>query len=191
MTTHCWYNLKIDTTDCFSETFKFPEVTGRYGVWHPLAKDVFNARWLEYASSLGLPIYSVMIFYRGPYAHTAQAHVDVGKAEPFCLTNFAINWCYGGENSEMVWYETPKEVTPVTYTSAKTPYMSWDIDKLKEVERVHLGKEAAIVRTGVPHSITMGADPRWVISARCSLLNNFEWDTVLEALRKKNLLIER
>jgi len=191
MSNKCWYNLKIDISNCFLEGYKLPEPVGKYGIWHPLAKDVFNPQWLRYTRSIGLPIYSVMIFYRGPYAHTAQAHVDVGKAEPFCLTNFGINWCYGGEGSEMAWYETPIEPKPVSYTEAKTPYMSWDADKLKEIERTHIGNEVSIVRTGIPHSIKMDKDPRWAISARCSLLDNYNWETVIEELRKKNLLIER
>ena len=188
---HCWYNLNIDIKNCFLDGYKFPVPTRRYGIWHPLARDVFKHEWLEYLSSLGLPIYSVMIFYRGPWASTAEAHVDVGKAEPFCLTNFGINWCYGGKNSEMVWYETPTEPKSVTYTAANTPYMSWDIDTLKEIERVHLSDEVSIVRTGIPHSIKMGAEPRWAFSARCSLLDNMSWDDARAVLQKKNLIIER
>lgn len=189
---YCWYNLNINIKNCFNPTFKFPTVTGRYGVWHVNAINVFNTEWLTYMKSLGLPIYSVMIFYRDSYAHTAQAHIDIGKVEPFEVTNFGINWCYGGDQSQMVWYKTPTNIVDkVQHTLAHTPYAAWDIPSLSEIERVHLGEEVSIVRTGIPHSITMGEEPRWAFSARCSLVDNLEWEDVLQVLRNKNLLIER
>ena len=188
---HCWYKLNIDVKNCFLENYKVPTPLGRYGVWHPLAHEVFNRRWIQYVKSLGLPIYSVMIFYRDSYAHTVQAHVDIGKAEPLTLTNFAINWCYGGADSNMVWYKMPSKDNPITYTAANTPYMSWDIHTLEEMERVHLDETVSLVRTGVPHSIEMGREPRWVFSARCSLIDNLGWEEVVKLLKEKNLLIGR
>jgi hypothetical protein len=188
---HCWYKLKISVKDCFLPGYKFPTPTGRYGVWHPKATEVFNNQWLQYVKSIGIPVYSAMIFYRDSYAHTAQAHVDIGKPDPFVLTNFAINWCYGGEGSEMVWYETPTKKKEISYTAANTPYMAWDIPDLKEIERTHLGEEVSLVRTGVPHAIKMEKEPRWVFSARCSIPDNIEWERALEILREKDLLIER
>ena len=89
---HCWYKLNIDVKNCFLENYKFPTPPGRYGVWHPRAYKVFNQQWIQYVKSLGLSIYTVMIFYRDSYAHTELAHVDIAKCDPFTLTNFAINW---------------------------------------------------------------------------------------------------
>lgn len=188
---YCWYNLKIDITNCFLEGYKLPEPRGQYGIWHPLAKDIFTPQWIEYMESIGFSILSAMIFYRGPYLDFTNAHVDISNAEPLRLSNFGINWCYGGENSEMVWYETPTEPKNLSYTAANTPYMSWQLSELKEIERTHIGNEVSIVRTGIPHYIKMGTDPRWAISARCSKLESADWETVIEELRKKNLLIER
>jgi hypothetical protein len=187
---HCWYNLKIDITNCFLEGFKLPKPEGQSGIWHPLAKDIFTPQWIEYMESIGFFICSVVIFYRGSN-YTSQAHVDIIKAEPLSFSDFGINWCYGGKNSEMVWYETPLEPKSVSYTNANTPYMSWNINELKEIERTHIGNEVSIVRTGIPHSIKMDADPRWAISARCFKSENPNWETAIEDLRKKNLLIER
>lgn len=190
-TQHCWYNLKIDTTNCFLDGYKFPEPRGQYGIWHPLAKDVFNPAWLKYVNEIGLPIYSVMMFYRGPYASTVGAHVDISRPDPFLLTNFAINWVYGGSDSTMSWFETPKEKKKVEFTSANTPYIVWDKSGLTKIESVTLGKQVTLVNTGIPHSIEMGKDPRWAISARTSIRDDYEWDNVVAILRKSQLLIER
>ena len=188
---HCWYKLNIDVKNCFLENYKFPTPSGRYGVWHPRAHEVFNQRWIQYVKSLGLSIYTVMIFYRDSYAHTELAHVDIAKCDPFTLTNFAINWCYGGAGSEMMWYNTPNEKKAITYTAANTPYMAWDIPELTEIERTHLGEEVTLVRTGLPHAIRMDKEPRWVFSARCSIPDNLEWEQVVGLMREKNLIVER
>ena len=190
---HCWYNLKIDITNCFLEGYKLPEpeTDSGDGIWQLAAKDIFTPQWLEYMESIGFFISSAMIFYRRPYADFIRAHVDISNAEPLRLSTFGINWCYGGKNSEMVWYETPAEPKDISYTPANTPFMTWNINELKEIERVHIGNEVSIVKTCIPHTIKMDAEPRWAISARCSKFESAKWETIIEELRKKNLLIER
>jgi hypothetical protein len=188
---HCWYNLKIDTTNCFLEGYKLPKTNGELGIWSLHAKDIFKPQWLEYVESIGVFITSAMIFYRGPGTGITHAHIDISDVEPLSLSTFGINWCYGGKNSEMVWYETPIEPKQLSYTPAKTPYMSWNINELKEIERTHIGNEVSIVRTNIPHGIKMDTDPRWTISARYSELEGAKWETIIEELRDRNLLIER
>lgn len=187
----CWYKLKIDTTNCFREGYKSPKPTRNFGIWSPLATDVCSPMWLDYLKSLGLTAYCFMIFYRGPYAGTVQAHIDIAPTTPLTLTHFAINWCYGGEGSEMVWYEMPTHKTEVLYTEAKTPYMSWDTPSLKEIERHYIANEATIVNTSIPHAITMGRNPRWCFSMRLTALENVKWDEAISILKEKNILLER
>ena len=188
---HCWYNLKIDTTDCFLEGYKLPEPKKGYGIWSIHTKDIFSPQWLEYTESIGVFISSAMIFHKGSFTNFPDAHIDIRSVDPLCLSTFGINWCYGGKNSEMVWYETPIEPKNVSYTPANTAFLSWNINELKEIERRHIGNEVSLVRTDIPHSINMDADPRWAISARCREWEGNEWETIIEELRKKNLLIER
>ncbi len=188
---NCWYSLDIDVKNCFRKDFKFPAVRGRYGIWDMLAWDVFNKEWLEYVTSKGLPIYSVMIFYRGAWASTHGAHVDISVVEPLLLTNFAINWVYGGQDSTMSWYETPLEEKKIDYTPAGTAYKVWNKWELKRIEFDAIGENVKLVRTGVPHSIEMGSEPRWCFSARTSIHHDYEWDQVVDMMRKQNLLVER
>jgi len=187
----CWYTLDIDLKGCFKDDFKFPVPQGEFGVWTKPADQVSSPAWRQYMKSLGLPVTSFMMFYRGSHASTKQAHIDILKLEPWTLTNFAINWCFGGTGSEMIWYNTPTTVTKISYTSAKTPYMSWDKDKLIEIERYHLGNKVTVVQTGIPHAIEMRAEPRWCFSARTPITENKPWEEVIDLLRKKKLLIER
>lgn len=188
---HCWYNLKINTTNCFLEGYQLPEPNGGHGIWSLRAQDLFRPQWLEYMKSIGVFISSAMIFYKGPYTNFPYAHIDIRSVEPLRLSTFGINWCFGGKNSEMVWYEAPTAPKDVSYTQANTPFLSWNINELKEIERTHIGNEASLVRTDVPHCIDMHTDPRWSISARCVEWEGNDWETIIEELRKKNLLIER
>lgn len=191
----CYYRLKIDSTNFLNPKWKLPKPTGLYGIWSPMAEDVFGSTWLEYMKSIGLPIYNAMIFYRGPGASTKEAHLDISKTDPLTLTNYGINWCLGGKESSMIWYETPGDGRvrdeDVIWTSAKTPYIAWDYDKVTEIERVNIGKELMLVKTDIPHAIQMGKEPRWCISARSSVFDNLKWEDITALLRSKNLLVER
>jgi hypothetical protein len=188
----CWYKLNIDLTNCFKKDYRLPKVKGRYGIWHPLATEVFSEEWLDYTKSIGFPIYSVMIFYRGPNAATKGAHIDLSESNGVTnITNWGINWCYGGKGSTMSWYEPLPNSDPQTvYTAANTPYKIWRKDVLNKIESHHIGDEVTLVKTGIPHSIEMGTDPRWCFSARTSMRNNYPWDKLVEYLKSKNLLIE-
>ena len=193
---NCYYRLNIDVSNALKPDWKHQcgtfDVTGKYGVWQPPSNLIFNQEWLDYMKSIGLPIVNAMIFYRGSYAHTVDAHIDVSTAQPFRTHNFGINWCVGGKGSEMLWYELPPNAEQkVTYTRAKTPYVSWPLKELTEVERCHIGKQVTLVKTGLPHAIVMGEEPRWCFSARTFIPNDIPWQEVVELMRSKNILIER
>jgi hypothetical protein len=193
MDKHCWYKLNIETEGCLLPEFKFPEPTGDYGVWHPLAKDVFKPWWLAYMRKMGLPIYTVMLFYRGPGAGTFHAHIDIAKTDPFELTPFGINWVYGGKGSNMVWYDLPGDYEKnVHYTAAKTPYVYWNVSELNEIDRTELTEgTVTLVQTSLPHSIEMKDQPRWCFSARSSIPDSQSFENAVKMFKKKNLLVER
>lgn len=192
---NCWYKLNVDLTNALRKDFSFPKPSGLYGIWNPTAASVFNKEWLDYMKSVGLPIYNAMLFYRGPGASTKETHIDISKTNPLVLTNYGINWCIGGKGSNMIWYEKPGDGRirdeDVSWTPAKTPYITWNYNEVTEVERTHIGNELTLVKTDLPHAILMKDDPRWCISARTTAMDNLEWDKIVELLRLKNLLVER
>jgi hypothetical protein len=191
----CYYRLKIDSSNLLNPKWKLPSPKGLYGIWSPRAEEVFSTTWLDFMKSIGIPIYNAMIFYRGPGASTKEAHVDISKTDPLVLTNYGINWCLGGTDSSMSWYETPNDGKirdeDVIWTAAKTPYIKWQYEEVNEIERANIGRELTLVKTGIPHAVHMGKEPRWCISARSSSLDNLVWEEITELLRSKNLLVER
>lgn len=195
MNDKCYFELDIDVSDALKSDWKTYcttfDITGKYGIWQPSSEQIFKKSWLDYMRSIGLPIYNAMIFYRGPYAHTADAHIDISDI-PFRIHNFGINWCVGGKNSEMVWYELPENPEEkIAYTRANTPYVAWPKKTLKEIERYHIGEKVTLVKTGLPHAIVMDQEPRWCFSARSAIPNDLPWDKVTDLLRSKKLLVER
>jgi hypothetical protein len=193
MSNNCYYRLTLDVSNAIREDYVFPTPTHDYGIWNPPAEKIFRKEWMEYMQSIGVPLYNAMLFYRAPGASTKETHVDISKTNPLRLTNYGINWCIGGRDSEMVWYRPPKELRDedVIWTRAKTPYIAMKYDQVTEIERCHVGSEVTLVKTDLPHAVLMGDEPRWCISARTSWLDNYPWDGILELLRSKNLLVER
>jgi hypothetical protein len=91
----------------------------------------------------------------------------------------------------MSWYETPPGEKKIDYTPAGTAYRVWSKQELKKIESHPIGESVKLVQTGIPHSIEMGADPRWCISARTSIHHDYEWEKVVDMMRERKLLIER
>ena len=68
---------------------------------------------------------------------------------------------------------------------------TYKFNEIKYIESCRIQDQVTLVRTNLPHSITMGPDPRWSISARTHISEDMLWEDVVELFRSKNLLIER
>lgn len=193
MTEKCWYRLNVDTTNAIKPDWKFPNPQFNvYGVWQLWAHEVFRPEWLEYTASLGLHFGSLMLFYRDPWMSTKGAHIDIAETDPkLKIGTYGLNWILGGAGSEMIWYNMPKGDIKIQYTPANTAYTYWPLDQLQEIDRCAIGLQPVLVKVGTPHSIKMGAEPRWCISARPRLRANMEWDEAVEQMKSLNLLVER
>jgi hypothetical protein len=170
-----------------------PSPKGNYGIWSPKATDIFSSEWLEYTHSLGIDFKHALLFYRGPNTTSKEAHVDT-HAGDHSFVNFAINWVIGGAGSKMHWYELPDDpaaATTVKDPKTNVPYTTYQFKDLKHIESGEIVNEVTLVRTNVPHSITMNKEPRWCISARVGRTEDMQWNDAVEYFRHKNLLVER
>ena len=167
---HCWYKLNLNVKTALRSDWKFPSHNGKYGIWNYKAAEMFDSAWLRDTRLKGIPIVEAMLFFRGPGINNDTAHMDLAEnnKNKLQVRNYGINWCIGGQDSEMVWYKTPTDFNlqeDVPYTAAKTPFICWPINKLTEVERHNLGDTVTLVKTGIPHNVEMNRDPRWCISS--------------------------
>lgn len=190
---HCWYNLDIDTTRAISPEFEWPvmDKNGRNMIWHyPTPSTIFSQKWLDIAKSVGIEIGAAMMFWRPAGFKNVEAHVDVLNKDPNKSAVAAVNIIVKGRDSAMAWYKKPAGNHEVKWTMAKTPYLTWPIDELEEVERKELGMNLSLVRVDVPHAIFCGNEERWCISAR--FMTNFpDWETAVKAMHYRGLLVPR
>jgi hypothetical protein len=192
-----WYKLKIDTSNALINPWPLIPKIPNYGIWIQPKESIFNKEWMDYVESLGLALSSrSMVFYRGPNWNTQYAHLDVevykDSENEIPLVCYGVNWVLKGEDSSMVWYDMPDKKYEVLYTEAKTPYINFKIETLNEIDRCNIQLEPVLVRVDIPHSISVGNEERWCISARFKKhIRNMSWDSVVELFRSKNLLIER
>lgn len=190
--TKCWYNLNIDTSKAIKKDWQFPDPRlNAYGIWQLWAHEVFDQDWLNYTADLGLDFGSLMLFYRGPWMSTKGAHIDIATVEPFKIGTYGLNWIFGGEGSEMLWYDLPEGNIDILYTPAGTAYTYWPIHQLTKIDRYAINSVPTLVKVGNPHSITMGPNERWCISARPRLIRNMEWDEVVSHMKELGLLVDR
>ncbi len=189
----CWYELNIPCENALNPNWKFPDVAGKeFGVWDYKAHQIFNPRWVYDVAQKGLVIAEALVFYRGPNHNTDNAHLDIHRSHPVKISTFGLNLIIGGQDANMTWYNTPRINRKPTPGGAGTVYYNWPIDTLTEIDRHILAEnKVTMVRVGIPHTIIMGDQPRWCISARCATVENMYWGQITEWMRKRDLLVER
>ena len=190
---HCWYNLNVNTNQTINSNFQWPVVNknGRNMIWHySNPSEIFSQTWLDLAKSIGLDIGGVMLFWRPAKFQNVDAHVDVLSNNPSKSAIAGLNIVVKGRGSEMAWYKKPAGEHEIKWTMAKTPYLTWPVKDLEEIERKELGMDLTMVRVDVPHAIFCSDEDRWCISAR--FMQNFpDWETAVKAMYYRELLVSR
>jgi hypothetical protein len=189
----CWYELKLDCQEFLSPNWKFPDVEGKeFGVWDYKANQIFNSKWLFELSQRGIYVAESLVFYRAGGHNTDMAHLDIHRKHPVKISTFGLNIIMGGQDAHMTWYKIPRINHRPSPGDAGTVYYNWPISKLEEIDR-HTLRENVItmVRVGIPHTVLMGNQPRWCISARCGTIENMYWKDITKWMRDRDLLVER
>lgn len=193
MDNRCWYETNIEFDKNFTID-KLPKINDnewydKEGIWKESIDSVFSKEWISYLENLGFQMWpQTLMFYRRPNYYAYRAHVDVQKV--VC----GFNWVIGGSDSDMIWYkktDVTQERDALT-SVAFTPYLSWPVSELEEIERHTLSRtKVTLVRVDIPHAIEVRSEDRWGISVR-PLGKKFEnWESTVDFFRSKNLLIER
>ena len=192
MSNFCYYKTKISVKGAFNPSWRFPVPRGPYGIWSPKAERIFSKDWLEYTAALGIDFNHALLFYRNSNMTSKEAHVDT-HAITHEFVNSGFNWVIGGEGSMMHWYKLPNMNVASVVKDPRTnvPYTTFQFKDLTPIESTEIKNEITLVRTGIPHSISMGTDPRWCISARLKTEQDLSWNEIVELMRSKDLLEER
>ena len=196
----CWYKLNLNTENAISKDWQFPQFDVRkfsefnnVGVWSFKSDKIFQDDWLKYMDEMALPINRSIVFYRDSNLVDTEAHIDLVSevGGPAQSTHFGFNLVFGGAGSEMIWYDMPPGDLNLKVVPGNNKILTWPVKDLVEIDRCSiLPNEPTIVRTDIPHSLSVGNEPRWCISARTSM-HHLTWDDAIENLIVKNIIIDR
>jgi len=192
----CWYRLNLNIENAISKDWQFPDprqFSGYVGVWSFKADKIFETDWVKYMNDVALPINRSVVFYREANLVDTEAHVDLVSevGAPTQSTHFGFNLVFGGAGSEMIWYDLPPGEKNIKLVPGNNKILSWPIKDLVEIDRCSImPNEPTLVRTDYPHSLSVGNESRWCISARTSI-HDLTWDEAVEHLKTQNIIIDR
>lgn len=198
MNDKCWYNLKIDTKLAFRNTWSPPPLDRESDVkdnanwiWDFPGDVIFSNEWLELLSKFDLTVKKAMVFYKPANFINRWAHIDtIGINAPDETVIFAMNWVISGLTGDMFWYDIPSGERIVRWTTSHRPYLAWPVSALTKIDHCAINDKLTLVRTDIPHAITVKDESRWCVSVRLHYLEN-SWQEVVDSMNRKNLLVER
>jgi hypothetical protein len=151
------------------------EPAGRYKVIS--ADDTLNGGFYFWLLSMGLRCTAIRFFSNLPHARYS-IHVD---QEASAMRNCTfMNFQYGGEGSELIWYKPiglPTTITNIFGGRIDT----WEPSKVIEVHRASLGFPS-LVNAGVPHTMVNGSKHRYCYSLDISIMKGnrrLDWDSAM------------
>jgi hypothetical protein len=150
-------------------------------------KEIFVPSFLEKLSSISKVIGAV-IFNKTKHQIDSNAHVDVELINnQLVYINYGLNIVFDNSTdipSKMKWYSRrfPNMEKKVLMSAGNTPYMNFDIGELYLEAEHCINEYVTLVRTDVPHSISLGNGHRTCISVRFD--ENYDWDTATNLFNK-------
>lgn len=186
-----WHRINLDVTDALKINLKDyilrdPHREGEYalymegkaGVWTLNPNTIFKQ---DFLNDLGVKVDLAQIFYRAPNYQHPGAHVDLGQNGE--LYGAGLNWTVDPDDANMTWYHMPNFEGSNTKRSETDQNMEWPLEQLTEMERLCVGQTPTLVRTDIPHSVEMGNNERWLISARFT--EHWSWSDYTETLKDR------
>lgn len=186
-----WQILNIDISNALRTDIDLKDMYNKSqyagapaGIWH--YRDIeldklLDTNWIKRMHQIGIPVKNAMVFYRDPFYVHPEAHIDVFWSGEPCIA--AINWTLDpDDDSEMIWYNTPKESANADITPAETKYLSWPLEQIESYEfaKKTIGSVPTLVRTGIPHNIVVKRKPRWAVSVRYDDRHLKNWENTVD-----------
>lgn len=99
------------------------------------------------------------MFYNGPN-NVSKIHIDSVGGD-----YSKVNFVWGGENSQMVWYKSNDSVPGASDAKTRigTKFISFTPDEVDVVHQQSVGFPS-IVQVGIPHNVVNSNAPRWCLS---------------------------
>jgi len=175
------FTLKVDGLKKIQNEYKNTDGPMIFG--YPY--EYIDPKLTDFLNGIGLFISHPEVFYTPP-GGKLPIHVDECGLCGVCK----LNWIFGADGSEMVWWK-PKDAEKKTYytTPIGTKYLLYTEDECDEIYRSQV-HQPSLVNVGIPHSIDNHTNEgRWCLSHNLSskkTLRLIEWQEALEKF-KNNL----
>ena len=190
-----WHRINLDVTNALkinlkdyilSDPYREGEhalyIEEKVGVWTLKPDTIFQQDFLSTLDNdLGVKVDLAQIFYRAPNYQHPGAHVDLGRTGD--LVGAGLNWTVDPDDADMTWYNIPDFEGNHTKRSETDQNKEWPLEQLTEIDRCCVGQTPTLVRTDVPHTVEMGNNERWLISAR--FLWHWSWDDYVKTLKDR------
>tara|TARA_B100000214_G_scaffold114690_1_gene80973 strand:+ start:1413 stop:2009 length:597 start_codon:yes stop_codon:yes gene_type:complete len=188
-----WHRINIDISDAVKIDLKDYILSDPYrqgehalyipdcaGVWTLSPNTIFKSSFRkELFLKHKIQIDLAQIFYRAPHYQHPGAHVDLGKNGE--IYGAGLNWTVGPDDAEMTWYKMPTVEGTSNRRSVSDLNMEWPLEQLTEIDRLCIGQTPTLIRTDIPHTVDMGNNERWLISARFTW--HWTWDDYAKTLK--------
>lgn len=159
------YNMKsytklhIDFSPLSAPASKFKKEKTGYTVLD-VETDI-NPELIALLQKHNIQVKGAQAFYTQPN-DTLPIHVDDYVIRDWVRLNFV----FGGEGSDMIWYSVPDDVEPTKVMSAKNePFMFYSESDATSIESVKITENyPCIVQVGHPHNVINGDQERLCVS---------------------------
>jgi len=169
-----WYRLNLDIfaaldkkvySEIVKSTFtntptKKEELVNKKISWRN-----FDKTFLCHLHSIGMMPENLFIFYKQPSTDNSP-HVDMYEDGTDRKCVYAINQLITDDQSYMRWFRNTKEDDLGIVHNQFGRYQIFNENELIEIDRCRIGSIPTLVRTDIPHNITMGNVTRICLSLR-------------------------
>lgn len=148
----CYPWLAFQVHQALSTDWHWPEPLVNLSIWNNRIE--LNPEWQQLVQDqLGLQLDHTVLFWRGAAQYDQWVHYDL-NAYAQSEHRLCINWCIGGRNSRMLWYDHPM------------PTWREPRPRTEPIHSEHIGQQPYLVRTDQAHCVDNPEQSRWAISIR-------------------------
>lgn len=156
---------------------------------------IIYQEWIDNFNDVtGLDLYQAVVFARSPNLTVPGVHIDDNRDRKRPVA--AVNWVYGIDDSDMVWYKMDGQALVQSYEHGviHSAFNKDEMSTFEEVERKTIGNTnmLTLVRVDVPHDI-VPHDGNSRQNARIGFTMRFRnefdsWDDVVSQLQSKGVI---
>ncbi len=180
MTEHCWYEITGIPMTIFKPEVSLTDVYDVRKISKLVDRNVLSDEMNDWGDSRGVKFSNFMTFWRPNIGCPAGPHVDLRSDGNFASPGINIELLGHG----IMGFYRQKEGMPapsIKHTLANTPYLEFRYDEIEKIDETDFVSGPRLVKTSIPHDLTVTVGPRLVVSLRTKIDGIIpNWEMLLE-----------